>query len=639
MNMKFRYYLFTLFILGMLNLFSQAPQLISYQAIARDGLGNIITSGTIGLRFRILQGSAAGTVSYSESNSATPSSVGIFTAAIGAGTPLIGSLSSVNWSNGPFFIEVGIDPSGGTSYSTVGVSQMMSVPYALYAASAGGSSSLPTGTLTGQTLYWNNVSNTWVTDNSVLNNGSQVSIGGAIVGNNRVKITSSAATDSAALFVYHPNSVGDEAAVRGYAWGASSNSGSITVSPIIGGHFVGNNILSSGTALGVLGQGISPSGDAVGMVAIGSSSSTSTGRSIGLYATSTGSNGYYNYSGVFDKGKVLINDTIVVGMAGNTGDVLTRGTAGKTYWAPGGSSGPWGQGVGTVTLSTSTDNVLIGTTSSAAKLNIGTSVGFAGNDLQVTSLGNGDACQLIKPVGVGAGLRVVNASSTSTAAVTISSTSGNPVGLEINIAGNNSALNAISNGTAPTVAASNNSSGHSVSGVKSGINGNAGYFENTLSASSADAVLAITSGTGAAIHAKNGTSTSSSLAMLIDNGHIKAVGPTIGVTSTSVTGGFSSIVAPTCSGCNDVRGTVSFTTGVTGFSTTNFADVTITFFKPYTTPPNITLTSLTDMQDLSYGVANVTTTYFVIRIYRSSNKSIPTAVPNSSFKFNYLVIE
>ena len=44
--------------------------------------------------------------------------------------PLIGQI-------GPYFIETAADVTGGTSYTVMGTSQLMSVPYALYAKTSG----------------------------------------------------------------------------------------------------------------------------------------------------------------------------------------------------------------------------------------------------------------------------------------------------------------------------------------------------------------------------------------------------------------------------------------------------------------------------------------------------------------------
>ncbi len=124
--------------------FSQAPQSLNYQAIARDAGGTIVTS-PIGIKFEIIQGSASGTVVYEETNNIIPSSAGVFTAAIGNGTPVTGNFPSINWANSPYFIRVSIDPAGGTSYSTVGTSQLLSVPYALYAEKAGNAQTFSAG--------------------------------------------------------------------------------------------------------------------------------------------------------------------------------------------------------------------------------------------------------------------------------------------------------------------------------------------------------------------------------------------------------------------------------------------------------------------------------------------------------------
>lgn len=115
---------------------SQAPQSINYQAVARDGSGNIVTSA-VGIKFQIYQGTVSGSPVYEETHTATPSSAGIVTVKIGTGTPLIGTFTGIAWGSGPYFLQVSIDPSGGTSYSVVSASQLVAVPYALFAEKAG----------------------------------------------------------------------------------------------------------------------------------------------------------------------------------------------------------------------------------------------------------------------------------------------------------------------------------------------------------------------------------------------------------------------------------------------------------------------------------------------------------------------
>ena len=126
------------------SLFSQAPQRISYQGVARSSSGTVLSNTTIAVRFQIHQSSPSGLVVFTEehqgADALSTNAFGLFTTAIGR----ITNLSTVNWENGPFFIEVSIDPANGTSYSSVGTQQLMSVPYALYAAKAGNATPVPT---------------------------------------------------------------------------------------------------------------------------------------------------------------------------------------------------------------------------------------------------------------------------------------------------------------------------------------------------------------------------------------------------------------------------------------------------------------------------------------------------------------
>ncbi len=117
--------------------FAQVPQALNYQAVARNTSGNLITNQLVGLRLSILAGSSTGTVSYEETQTATTNQFGLFTIAIGTGTPVTGTFSSINWSTGQYWLKVELDATGGTNYVAMGTAQLLSVPYALYAASSG----------------------------------------------------------------------------------------------------------------------------------------------------------------------------------------------------------------------------------------------------------------------------------------------------------------------------------------------------------------------------------------------------------------------------------------------------------------------------------------------------------------------
>ena len=117
--------------------YAQAPESINYQAVARNSGGNVLANQPVGLRFTIHTGTAGGTVVYQETGTASTNQFGLFTFNIGTGTVVQGTFSTVDWGSEAKFLQVDIDPAGGSSYTNMGTSQMMSVPYALYAKSAG----------------------------------------------------------------------------------------------------------------------------------------------------------------------------------------------------------------------------------------------------------------------------------------------------------------------------------------------------------------------------------------------------------------------------------------------------------------------------------------------------------------------
>jgi len=117
---------------------AQAPQAINYQAIARDATNNPIVQQQIGVQFRILQGSVTGTQTYGETWSVMTNQFGLFNLPIGKGTLISGSgiFSAIDWFISPYFLEVAIIPPGSSTYQIIGTSELLSVPYALYAGRA-----------------------------------------------------------------------------------------------------------------------------------------------------------------------------------------------------------------------------------------------------------------------------------------------------------------------------------------------------------------------------------------------------------------------------------------------------------------------------------------------------------------------
>lgn len=117
------------------NTFAQAPEKMSYQAVVLDNSGALVVSSPVGMQISILQGSIIGPAVYVETHTPTSNVNGLVSLEIGAGTTT-DDFSLIDWAAGPYFIKIETDPTGGTSYTITGTSQLLSVPYALYAETA-----------------------------------------------------------------------------------------------------------------------------------------------------------------------------------------------------------------------------------------------------------------------------------------------------------------------------------------------------------------------------------------------------------------------------------------------------------------------------------------------------------------------
>lgn len=113
--------------------YAQSPQKMSYQMVIRNNSNNIVANQSVQVKISILQGTATGTTVYTETHQQTTNVNGLASFIIGDGTIITGSISNINWANGPYFIKTEADPTGGTNYTISGTTQLLSVPYALYA--------------------------------------------------------------------------------------------------------------------------------------------------------------------------------------------------------------------------------------------------------------------------------------------------------------------------------------------------------------------------------------------------------------------------------------------------------------------------------------------------------------------------
>ena len=131
--MKIKSFIWLLFVAISTNLIAQTPEKINYQAIVRDVNNTVVANQTVGVKFTITETTPTGTVIYEETQNPTTNSHGLINLKIGTGAFITGTLSAIDWSANSYYLTTSIDPAGGTNYTLTGVSELVSVPYALHA--------------------------------------------------------------------------------------------------------------------------------------------------------------------------------------------------------------------------------------------------------------------------------------------------------------------------------------------------------------------------------------------------------------------------------------------------------------------------------------------------------------------------
>jgi hypothetical protein len=118
-------------------LLAQSPQSFKYQAVLRDKNGILLNEKNISVKISILQSTISGTTAYSETHAVKTNPSGIINIEIGKGNLPTGVFSSIKWGNDSYFVKVEIDQTGSGVFENIGISQLLSVPYALYAEKSG----------------------------------------------------------------------------------------------------------------------------------------------------------------------------------------------------------------------------------------------------------------------------------------------------------------------------------------------------------------------------------------------------------------------------------------------------------------------------------------------------------------------
>lgn len=130
-NVRFKLILLVITFFLTNNVFCQAPQGFNYQAIIREPSGEIKANSAVTIQINIIQGSATGSSVFKETHSTGTNDFGLANLIIGSVETK--TFSVIDWASGPYFVKISVDG------QEMGVTQLLSVPYALYAASGVGS--------------------------------------------------------------------------------------------------------------------------------------------------------------------------------------------------------------------------------------------------------------------------------------------------------------------------------------------------------------------------------------------------------------------------------------------------------------------------------------------------------------------
>jgi len=128
-------YFFLLFFFFLTIGHAQSPEKFTYQSIIKNSAGYLLKSQDVGLKISVLFNSSNGIAVYSEEHTVESNNNGLVTLIIVEGVSS-DVFSDIDWGGGEFFLKVEVDPEGGVNYVMEQTSQLLSVPYALYAGNA-----------------------------------------------------------------------------------------------------------------------------------------------------------------------------------------------------------------------------------------------------------------------------------------------------------------------------------------------------------------------------------------------------------------------------------------------------------------------------------------------------------------------
>ena len=135
--MKKFYIFLCLAIASLTQLQAQAPQGFNYQATVRNSAGDLVVSTNVYFKFNVIQGAQAADPIFTETHEILTDDLGQVNLIIGQGTANTGVFSELDWSLGSYYLGIELSINGDNNYVPMGTTQLLSVPYALYAANSG----------------------------------------------------------------------------------------------------------------------------------------------------------------------------------------------------------------------------------------------------------------------------------------------------------------------------------------------------------------------------------------------------------------------------------------------------------------------------------------------------------------------
>ena len=141
--MKKFYIFLCLGIAALTQLQAQAPQGFNYQATVRNNTGELVINTNVYFKFNVIQGAQAADPIFTETHEILTDDLGQVNLIIGQGTANTGVFSELNWSLGSYYLGIQLSIDGPNGYVAMGTTQLLSVPYALYAANSGNTTTIP----------------------------------------------------------------------------------------------------------------------------------------------------------------------------------------------------------------------------------------------------------------------------------------------------------------------------------------------------------------------------------------------------------------------------------------------------------------------------------------------------------------